>query len=1021
MGAVGFAFNVNNPNLSLPNYRMCGNMVLKDEQTTKPIYRLILPFKTYSTKALNGYYNGDGGRMRLVMCRVNPTTGEPDLTKIFGRAVADFNPITRIAETRAAYSISGNNQLAYIDLIDAVTGNAGVSVIPDTPFSWVVWNRAGATGTADTDEGTVAACEANFASMNSPTGMMDAGTLGYVHNTATLTKGDGGVGDLDQRERVGWSILSGAPGSWRWGVWVGADWSTDPGGSSHPGNYGGGTGDDAGRFPWWGWTRSPGNVRARSNQPTYSWGHPTAGAGAKTTWFGAKQAMTLTEGNAYSPSGCTIRIRNPRTGVQGQVALPAGNRKGAFDTPVPFDAGDNGEVIVVSGSVYHSRTEEFITKIFGSGTSDAACNWTSIGTASSTDRLEAGGGPQWPFTYNLTGTVTPPVTPPTSGFRYGMTGDAKGWGQNSGRLAAWKGLGVQTCREEFNPSELDPGYGHPGNVAANGDLFADAAANGIRIHPLLNPTQGQYLADPTGVVNWAAAFAAKFLLSTGSYWAGRADKAYAPDSIEICNEPYAGSDWTVSNFAAYAKAVIPAIKAAAPGAIVLCPVDVSTFVDGTMPTVGAANDWINSLINGLGSVRPDRWAVHPYNKDPSPGDPNDRWNFRRIETIRSRLVNKGASQNLWITEIGNATGNPPTISDTYTEAQQAEWLGEYVDLATGYGWCDAIFPYTWQDFQDYGASGNKEDYFGIRRHDGTAKPAVATYSGKIVTVTPPPPPPSTGSTRYRDQVAADGYTSWWPLGETAGATTVADQAGISAGTVLGDVTLGVPGLLAEDANTAASLGGSTGRIELGDVYGFEGKTPFSVEVWFKPDVVDATSRRILSKEHLDQGWVIEMDTRGITAIRMVAPTYEQCRWDISKIIPGQRHHVIFTFDGSTLRLYGNGVETIGNGSYSGVASSVSLPDIAEKLTIGAKSTTDGSNGGANFDGVIDEVIVYSGRVLSAQQALAHYELGTSSFPPATPAAPMVTAEVGDVQVDVAANTTDDDFDKFEIQRKEIVS
>lgn len=70
-------------------------------------------------------------------------------------------------------------------------------------------------------------------------------------------------------------------------------------------------------------------------------------------------------------------------------------------------------------------------------------------------------------------------------------------------------------------------------------------------------------------------------------------------------------------------------------------------------------------------------------------------------------------------------------------------------------------------------------------------------------------------TSYSDEVLADGPTSYWRMGESSG-TAMLDAKGLNNGTYIGAPTLGQPGALPYDSNTAATFNGTTARSEVPD-------------------------------------------------------------------------------------------------------------------------------------------------------------------------------------------------------------
>ena len=109
-------------------------------------------------------------------------------------------------------------------------------------------------------------------------------------------------------------------------------------------------------------------------------------------------------------------------------------------------------------------------------------------------------------------------------------------------------------------------------------------------------------------------------------------------------------------------------------------------------------------------------------------------------------------------------------------------------------------------------------------------PGSLTRTGYIVVSAAPPP------SGYSATVLADGPTSYWRLGETSG-TAMADSAGTNPGTAKGGVTLGKPGALASDANTAIGVA-TNGYVEVANAAGLNYTGDFSIEAWAKLNAVN---------------------------------------------------------------------------------------------------------------------------------------------------------------------------------------
>lgn len=323
--------------------------------------------------------------------------------------------------------------------------------------------------------------------------------------------------------------------------------------------------------------------------------------------------------------------------------------------------------------------------------------------------------------------------------RYGIVANAKGDAPNA-KMPLMGPIGVTMAREEWKfgvAQATTEKY-----AGGSGDIFSDAATQGIQILPLLNVTETSWNAGNAAIrtflTNWVTAYGIG-----GTYWVGKTYAAYAPTWVELCNEPYGTNEgWTATTFANFVADVVPLMRAANPNINIIIPIDVGEIsVAGPVPTANSATDYIHSCWVAQPNFHTfaDAWAVHPYAHDPTPGDPLVRFNFRRIETIKARIeAHTSARYPYWITEVGNAADNRASglgTNDIWSETEQATWLGEYMDFVqTSYvNWpIYGMFVYHLHDLQAYGATTQKEDYFGILRSDRTTKKAAyTTYQSRI--------------------------------------------------------------------------------------------------------------------------------------------------------------------------------------------------------------------------------------------------------------------------------------------------
>lgn len=222
-----------------------------------------------------------------------------------------------------------------------------------------------------------------------------------------------------------------------------------------------------------------------------------------------------------------------------------------------------------------------------------------------------------------------------------------------------------------------------------------------------------------------------------------------------------------------------------------------------------------------------------------------------------------------------------------------------------------------------------------------------------------------------------GLLSQWRLGESAAtASRAADTVGGNIGDYVGGVSLGVGGELARDANTAVTLNGTTGYLQVASPSGLPASSGAarSVELWFR---TTSSSRQALFNYGTlanGQSFGLLLDAGGTT---MTAFGYGAAANKVftmpSALNNGAWHHVVTTYDGSLITLYIDG---------SGLAPQAATRATtlnANGLSIGAILPLAGdADSGRYFAGSIDEVSVYT-TALTAGTVTNHYAIGKNAF------------------------------------------
>jgi hypothetical protein len=218
---------------------------------------------------------------------------------------------------------------------------------------------------------------------------------------------------------------------------------------------------------------------------------------------------------------------------------------------------------------------------------------------------------------------------------------------------------------------------------------------------------------------------------------------------------------------------------------------------------------------------------------------------------------------------------------------------------------------------------------------------------------------SVGGDAYRAAVLVDGPLSYWRLNESAG-PLAKDEMGRVDGTYKGVCTFEVAG--ATRVGTAVRFDGKTCDVDLGDNFRFPGKAQFSIEAWVRADPTSGGYNHVFTHELRNgaptDGYALLLDTPTSTYAERIGTNGNEST-SAANLPGGQFVHLVATYDGATLTVFVNGVQSVTRAA-TGTAN-----DISVHAFIGCAGTSN------FFLGTIDEVAVYD-KALSPMRVKAHY-------------------------------------------------
>jgi hypothetical protein len=258
--------------------------------------------------------------------------------------------------------------------------------------------------------------------------------------------------------------------------------------------------------------------------------------------------------------------------------------------------------------------------------------------------------------------------------------------------------------------------------------------------------------------------------------------------------------------------------------------------------------------------------------------------------------------------------------------------------------------------------------------------------------------PTGAASTYATAVLAGNPAAYYRLGEGSG-TAAADSSGNGAIGVYGSAaTLGAPGAVGGDPDTAINGNGGCCMVTATPALPLYNQ-PRSLEAWVRPN--DGNFRYVASWGTSTTAESFALFENGTTM--GVVGNSDDITFPLGRsIVDGAWHHLVVTFDGTTLNAYLDGL-SVGSQTFA-----TPLDTLGSNLVIGAYV-----NGGSPSYGGIDEVAAYPS-VLSASDVAAHFAAAGDSRPSAPGS---VTATAGANQATVswsAATATGSAVSSYEV-------
>lgn len=204
---------------------------------------------------------------------------------------------------------------------------------------------------------------------------------------------------------------------------------------------------------------------------------------------------------------------------------------------------------------------------------------------------------------------------------------------------------------------------------------------------------------------------------------------YGPERVaawELWNEPNVAAFWAprpdVDAYAELLTVSARAARAVRPEVVLVSGGLAPAVSDGTDV---APVDFVRELYERSALREVDAVGIHPYSATALPlAVGTEQWNtFLQMQQVHAQMTAAGdADKRVWGTEYGVSTGTSSRSASEQHQADAVEQAFRHLGNRT-WPWLGPLFVYAIRDSGDDLA--DWQSNFGVLRHDGRAKPAVA--------------------------------------------------------------------------------------------------------------------------------------------------------------------------------------------------------------------------------------------------------------------------------------------------------